>query len=95
MIITKIINGVTYASDGQWYEVECIDSSDDETITGFNYNGQWHDLNNYIKTRSNAWNNEPEHYKNGLHARDITSYYKPCYIEIDDSGDAVRVYEED
>lgn len=94
MKITKTVNGVTYASDGQWYEIEYIVSADDETITGFIYNGEWKDLNNYIKTSNNAWNNEPEHYAAGLHARDITSHYKPDYIELDDNGEAVRVYEE-
>lgn len=89
------VNDKTYKTDGNWYEIEHVyDDCDDELISGFTYNGQWHALDNYIKTSNNAWNNEPEHYEAGLHARDMTSYYKPDYVELDSSGEAVRVWKE-
>lgn len=91
------VNNKTYATDGNWYKIEFRPYKNDDQIeyeSGFMYNGNWETFGNYINTLNNAWNNEPEHYAAGLHARDITSHYKPNYIELNDTCEAVRIWQE-
>ena len=56
----------------------------------FEYNGERYWLFNFIRTRNNPFCDieTPEY----IHGYNLTSY-NPLFIEIHDSGDAVRVYE--
>lgn len=92
----KTVNGIKYQSTGEWHEITHNPARDDEDMqAGFkDVTGTWHSLDNYIKTSNSSWNNEPYHHAAGLHARDITQYYKPEYIELDECCESVKVWQE-
>jgi len=93
---SKTIGKKKYISTGEWCEIEYTqneDDSDEMTAYFVDTGGNKHDINNYVKTNS-VWNNEPECYAAGLHARDITQYFMPDYIELDETCSEVKNWKE-
>lgn len=80
-----------------WIEIEYIKnenyaSDSDELFPAFKWNNGYEFLIDYPRTHNNPWGNIdcPDY----IHAYSANNYWNPIFIELADSGDAVRVYEE-
>jgi len=65
---------------------------DEESIQpGFEFEGGFHYLSDFVRTHNNPWGglDVPDY----IHGYDATNIYNPLFIEIDNGGEAVRVYE--
>lgn len=65
---------------------------DKESIQpGFEFEGGFHYLSDFVRTHNNSWGglDVPDY----IHGYDATNIFNPLFIEIDEGGEAVRVYE--
>lgn len=72
------------------FEMEYRDD-DDNIKPGFTFNDKWYWLDRFIRVHNNpvcGINNAPDY----IHGYDSLDYWNPLFIELADSGDAVRVY---
>ena len=58
---------------------------------GFEWDGEFRFLSDFIRAHNNPWGNidAPDY----IHGYDSTNIFRPLFIEISNSGDAVRLYE--
>lgn len=68
-----------YTSEEDWYQA------------GFEYEGGFHWLSDFIRCHNNSWSGIDA--PNYIHGYDSTNIYNPLFVEINDSGEAVRLYE--
>ena len=64
---------------------------DDYWQPGFELNGEFRFLSDFIRVHNNPWSgiDAPDY----IHGYDSTNIFHPLFIEINDCGEAVRVYE--
>ena len=57
----------------------------------FEYEGGVHYLSDFVRCHNNPWGgiDSPDY----IHGYDSTNIYNPLFVEISDSGEAVRLYE--
>lgn len=83
----------------EWIEVEYREITDvmkeytakeDWMQPCFYYNEEYHWLSDFMKCHGNPWGDVdvPEN----IHGYDAKNYWNPIYIEVNDSGDFVKVY---
>lgn len=88
---TKEINGLLFESNGEWLEIEYseeLDENDDyEQYSYFRINGDIERINEYTATDRNS-----DLYKNGLHAYKVLSNSFCRFLELDKSGDSVKIW---
>lgn len=58
---------------------------------GFEWGGEFRFLSDFIRVHNNSWSgiDAPEY----IHGYDATDIFHPLFIEIDNMGEQVRVYE--
>lgn len=84
----------TFEKVSDWIEIEYVedehDSEKDFTPSFWHDNGRYY-LDDFLRTHNNPWifGDYPEY----IHGVEANSYYHPLFIEVSDSGEAVRVYE--
>ena len=89
-----------FIQKSDWLEVEYRENSDgsqncpegeDSLQPCFYYNEAWHYLSDFYRCHDNPWGNVnvPEY----IHGYDMKNYWSPIYIQVNDSGDFVKVYE--
>ena len=82
-----------------WLEVEYREITDemkeytgeeDYIQAGFEYEGDFHYLSDFVRCHNNSWGgiDSPDY----IHGYDATNIFMPLFVEIADSGDAVRLY---
>lgn len=89
----------TYTRRGRWKKIDYTIPRDPEKESRpfFRHNGKRFYIDNFIRT--NYPNGEyteiqaTDGEKAFLHAQQIDEYYKPYFIELDEGGEAVRVYQ--
>lgn len=57
---------------------------------GFEYNGDFYWLSNFVRAHNNPWGEID--CPGFIHGYDATNIFRPLFVEISDSGDAVRLY---
>lgn len=57
---------------------------------GFEFEGGFYYLSDFVRAHNNPWGNitAPDY----IHGYDGTDWFNPMFIEIDDGGEAVRLY---
>lgn len=82
-----------------WLEIEYREITEDMKAytkeedywqPGFEYEGNFNYLSDFIRCHNNPWSGIdcPDY----IHGYDSTDIYRPLFVEISDSGDAVRLY---
>ena len=87
-----------YKRISDWIEIEYVEDEHDEEmdfkpsfwLAAAGWNRRFY-LENFIRTHNNPWvgGEWPDY----IHGYESDTYYSPLFIEISDSGDAVRAYE--
>lgn len=89
-------NGCTIEITGncQWVEIEYRDNpeNEDDTITGFMYKGEFHNLDDFIRIHNNPWANNPPEWLKEFHGYDQQGFGFGLVIKLNDSGEAVQVF---
>jgi len=89
-----------YALISDWLEVEYREITDeikeytdeeDYIQPGFEWDNEFRFLSDFVRAHNNPWGNidAPDY----IHGYDATNICRPLFIEINNSGDEVRLYE--
>lgn len=90
----------SYKRISDWLEIEYREATeemkeylDEEEYfqPGFEWDDIFYYLDDFVRTHSNPWSNM--HTPTYIHGYDSTDWCNPLFIELADSGDAVRLYE--
>lgn len=91
---------VTYNRITSWLPVQYRDldpqdydylpEEDRESVPGFFYHKEFHPLCDFVRCHNNGWVTDrfPEH----IHGFNSDNIWNPLYIELDECGEAVRLY---
>lgn len=84
----------TYKKESDWIEIEYVEDEHEEENDfkpSFWFENKRHFLDNFLRTHNNPWggiSDCPDY----IHGYEADNYWNPIFIEIANSGDAVRVY---
>ena len=95
-IITENGGTVTIEGTEEWIEIEFRqeDETDEnsEYIAGFEFNGEWYELQGFPRIHNNPWIGQAPDWLSEYHAIMHTSAFGGILLKLDDSGDAVQVF---
>lgn len=83
-----------YKMVSDWIEIEHVEDEHEESNdfkASFWYNNHRYFMEDFLKAHDNAWGSIPDA-PEYIHAYESNEYYNPLFIELSESGDAVRVY---
>ncbi len=59
----------------------------------FRHKGRTYYLHNFVRCRNNSWGSDMSDVPEHIHGYDATGYYNPLFIEIENGGEMVRLWE--